>query len=192
VWRHGHGQPLADVPEASRSGPVFSACAAAVLYRRADWDRAGGLDERFFCNTEDVDLGFRLQVTGRQCWYVADAIVRHKGSATTVVGSPFNVYYGHRNVEWVFLKNMPAPLLWLYLPWHLLVWLIATVWFASQGRGVTYVRAKLDALRGVPEMWRARRAVQARRTLSAAEVHTLLDRSWLVSRLLTRPRSNAR
>ena len=62
VWRHAHGRPEREVPEAGRSGPVFAACAAAALYRRYDWVRMGGLDERFFCYVEDVDLGFRLQL----------------------------------------------------------------------------------------------------------------------------------
>jgi GT2 family glycosyltransferase len=191
VWRHGHGQPLAAVPDASTSRPAFAACGAAVLYRRTDWDHAGGLDEHFFCNTEDVDLGFRLQLAGRRCWYEADAVVHHMGSATTVVGSAFNVYYGNRNVEWVFLKNMPASLMWRYLPWHLLVWLVAFLWFSTRGRGGTFLRAKWHALRGAPDMWRSRRLVQQRRTLTAAEVRGLLDRSSLVGRFLARARSNA-
>lgn len=116
VWRAAHGRRLSEVPEASRSGPVFSACAAAALYRRTDWVKAGGFDERFFCYTEDVDLGFRLQLAGRACWYQADAVVHHLGSASAVAGSAFSVYHGHRNLEWLFLKNMPASLFWAISP----------------------------------------------------------------------------
>ena len=71
----------------------------------------GGLDERFFCYAEDVDLGFRLQLAGRKCRYVADAVVHHLGPASAGVGRDFAVYHGHRNLEWLFLKNMPGPLL---------------------------------------------------------------------------------
>src|SRR5262245_64754497 len=55
VWRHGHRQPLDQVPEALVPRPVFAACAAAALYRRDAWERAGGFDEGFFCYAEDVD-----------------------------------------------------------------------------------------------------------------------------------------
>jgi len=186
VWRHAHGQLAQHVPEAHRSGPVFSACAAAALYRRADWLRAGGLDERFFCYAEDVDLGFRLQLAGRPCWYVADAVVHHLGSASTGVGSDFAVYHGHRNLEWLFVKNMPSPLLWRYLPLHLLTWPLLLVWFGARGRGVSFARAKWDALRGMRVAWRARQVVQASRVVSNGQVRRLLDRRSLLRRLVGR------
>ncbi len=186
VWRHAHDRPERDVPEAGRSGPVFAACAAAALYRRDDWVRLGGLDERFFCYVEDVDLGFRLQLAGRPCRYVADAVVHHLGSASSGVGSDFAVYHGHRNLEWLFLKNMPAPLLWRYLPLHLVTWPLLLVWFTARGRGWSFVRAKWDAVRGMGEAWRARTAVQALRVRTPAEIGALLDHSSLWKRFRRR------
>ncbi|MDH4064669.1 MAG: glycosyltransferase family 2 protein [Acidobacteriota bacterium] len=186
VWRHGHGLPLTAVPDATRSRPVFAACAAAALYRRPDWVRAGGLDERFFCYGEDVDLGFRLQLAGRGCWYVADAVADHVGSASAGVGSDFAVYHGHRNVEWLFVKNMPAALLWRYLPLHLLVWVVGMAWFATRGRGTSFMKAKWDALKGMGMAWRARRTVQASRVRANAQVLGLLDRTSLVTRFRDR------
>jgi GT2 family glycosyltransferase len=38
---------------------VFSACAAAAMYRREDFLKVGGFDEDYFSYFEDVDLGFR-------------------------------------------------------------------------------------------------------------------------------------
>lgn len=179
VWRHGHQRRLGEVPDAGRSGPAFSACAAAALYRRADWVRAGGLDERFFCYAEDVDLGFRLQLAGRACWYVAEAVVRHVGSASSGVGSPFAVYHGHRNLEWMFVKNMPGALLWRYLPLHLATWVAGLIRFGGRGRGGAYLRAKWDAMRGLPAAWRERQRVQATRVLTTSEVLARLDRQPL-------------
>jgi GT2 family glycosyltransferase len=183
VWRHAHDRREQDVPEAGRSGPVFSACAAAALYRRDDWVRLGGLDERFFCYVEDVDLGFRLQLAGRPCRYVAEAVVHHLGSASSGVGSGFAVYHGHRNLEWLFVKNMPGPLLWRYLPLHLVTWPLLLLWFSARGRGRSFVRAKWHAVRGMPEAWRARARVQALRIRTTDEIHALLDRSSLWKRL---------
>jgi GT2 family glycosyltransferase len=183
VWREGHGQLLSQMRGAARSGPVFSACAAGALYRRVDWERAGGLDERFFCYAEDVDLGFRLQLAGRGCWYVADAVLHHVGSASAGVGSAFAVYHGHRNLEWMFVKNMPGPLLWRYLPLHAATWIVGFARFAGRGRGGAYLRAKRDALRGMPAAWRARAGVQATRVRTTSELLARLDRRSLWGRL---------
>jgi GT2 family glycosyltransferase len=183
VWRHAHGRDERQVPESHRSAPVFSACAAAALYRRRDWIEVGGLDERFFCYVEDVDLGFRLQLAGRRCWYVPDAVVHHLGSASAGVGSAFAVYHGHRNLEWLFVKNMPGHLLWRYLPLHLSTWPLLLIWFGIRGRGGSFARAKWDALRGLPEAWRSRRTVQRSRVRTPAEINASLDHGSLWRRL---------
>ncbi|MEZ5419470.1 MAG: glycosyltransferase [Vicinamibacterales bacterium] len=66
VWRRGHRQPVAGVPGALVERRVIATCAAAAIYRRRDWIEAGGFDPRFFCYVEDVDLGFRLCLHGRE------------------------------------------------------------------------------------------------------------------------------
>ncbi len=157
AWRIGYRQPLGQVDNALSAHPVFAACAAAALYRRDDWVRAGGFDERFFCYAEDVDLGFRLQLLGRGCWYVPDAVAYHVGSAVSGVDSAFSVYHGYRNFEWTFLKDMPTSLLWRYLPLHMLAILAQVVWFAKKRRGSSVLRAKWDALRQLPAVLRDRR-----------------------------------
>ena len=186
VWRRGHGQPVSQVAGAFAERRVIAACAAAALYRRQDWVEARGFDPRFFCYVEDVDLGFRLCLQGRECWYVPDAVAHHAGSATTGAGSAFSVYHGHRNMVWAFVKNMPGPLLARYLLGHLVVSAVGLVWFAARGRGGAYLTAKRDALRGLPWAWRARREVQRTRTVSVDDVRGLLNRASFVARLRAR------
>lgn len=193
VWRHGHGRALGDVAGAQVEQPVFAACAAAALYRRDAWIEAGGLDERFFCYVEDVDLGFRLQLAGHPCWYVPDAVAAHVGSATAGVGSAFSVYHGHRNLVWAFVKNMPGALVWRYLPAHVVMTLVALAWFTLKGRAGAIARAKWDGLRGLRHALRDRRRVQAGRRVSVPALRARLDRSSLTARLLAgrrRPSAN--
>jgi GT2 family glycosyltransferase len=130
----------------------------------------GGFDERYFCYVEDVDLGFRLRRLGRTCWYVPDAVAWHIGSATAGVGSAFAVYHGHRNVTWTFVKNMPGPLFWRYAPSHLAACLAGVAWFWWRGQLAAYLRAKRDALAGLPALWRERSAAVP---LTAGQVHAL-------------------
>lgn len=188
AWRHGHGLARRDVPEAAVQRPVFSACAAAALYRRIHWVDAGGLDERFFCYAEDVDLGFRLQLLGRTCWYEPRAVAHHIGGAASGKASAFAVYHGHRNLEWAFVKNMPTGLLVRYLPLHVLVSLMSVAWFILAGRGGAILRAKWDALRGLGPALAARRRVQQVRRPVSENLMTVLDRSPLMRRVLNRMR----
>jgi GT2 family glycosyltransferase len=189
VWRHGSGRPLADIPEAQVERPVFAACAAAALYSRRDWNEVNGMDERYFCYVEDVDLGFRLQLAGRSCWYVPDAVATHVGSASAGVGSTFSVYHGHRNLVRTFVKDMPAPLVWRYLPLHLLSTVVAVVWFTLRGRGTAILRAKWDAVAYLGDALATRRTTQARRLLPVADLMARLDRSSLVARWFALVRS---
>jgi GT2 family glycosyltransferase len=164
AWRRDHGRHAAR----SRAGAseVFSACAAAAVYRRDAFLEVDGFDEAYFCFFEDVDLAFRLRLAGHRCRYVPDAVVRHVGSAVTGRGSDFAVYHGHRNLVWTWAKDMPWPLLFAYLPAHLLVNLVSLAYFTARGRGGAILRAKRDALRALPDVLRRRRQVQAAARIS--------------------------
>jgi GT2 family glycosyltransferase len=186
AWRHAHGAPASEVQDLLEARPVFAACAAAALYRRDDWVRAGGFDERYFCYAEDVDLGFRLQLLGRTCRYVPDAVAVHLGSSSSGVDSAFAVYHGHRNLEWTFVKDMPGPLLVRHLASHIAASLASIAWHVARGRGGAIVHAKWDALRGLPAAWRERRRIQRARVVDAQAVAALLDRTPLLRRFRTR------
>jgi len=175
-WREGHGQ------RAKRNylheKEIFSPCAAAALYRRDNFLEVGGFDEDYFCYAEDIDLGLRLRLRGYRCLRVPDAVVHHLGSASTGRRSNFSVYHGHRNLVWAYVKNMPAPLFWLYLPYHLAVNVASIIWYALRGHGRIIVKAKWDAIKGLPKMWRKRREIQARRLVSAWEIRRMMERGW--------------
>jgi GT2 family glycosyltransferase len=173
AWRRDHGAP------ASRTRgehEVFSPCAAAALYRRDAFLEAGGFDERFFCYYEDTDLAFRLRLLGHRCLHVDDAVVHHVGSVTAGRTSDFTVYHSFRNQVWAFAKNMPTPLLWLYLPQHLLLNGLQLLGYAAAGRPRVILRAKRDALRELPRVLRERRAIQRRRRVGARTIRRSLGR----------------
>ena len=168
AWRRHHGRRIGSSPTgAAVPEEVFSACAAAALYRREAFLAAGGFDERFFCYLEDIDLGFRLRLRGEGCLYVPGAVAHHVGSGVTGRASDFSVYHAQRNIVWTFAKDMPAALFWLYLPQHLLLNLAALIWYSLRGRARTILRAKRDALKGLRGIRSARREVQATRTVPA-------------------------
>jgi len=85
----GYGQP--DTGRYDRREDVFSACAAAALYRRAALQSVAGpagevFDPRFFAFYEDLDLAWRLQRAGWRVAYRPEARGRHARGATA--GAP--------------------------------------------------------------------------------------------------------
>jgi GT2 family glycosyltransferase len=181
VWRMKYGVPVASLSR--QASEVFSPCAAAALYRRRALLEVGGFDEDYFCYVEDVDIGFRLRLTGYRCLFVPASVAHHVGSGTTGgQHSEFALYHGHRNLVWTFVKDMPGVLFWLLLPLHVLMNLASIFWFALQGRGGVILRAKRDALRGLPKMWRKRKMIQTTRIATVQEIFRLMDKQIVPAR----------
>jgi GT2 family glycosyltransferase len=181
------GRQGAAVETALAEEEVFGPTGAAALYRR-DWlVRLGGFDESFFCYFEDVDLNLRLQVAGGRCLYVPEARVRHVGGATTGGLSTFTIYHSQRNLVWTYVKSMPPHLFWRYLPMHLLLNVGSVVSYGVRGHSKTLLRAKRDALRGLPAILRARRGVMASRAFDQATFDGVMRRGTRTLLRETRP-----
>ena len=160
---------------------VFSACAAAVLYRRKMFDEIGFLDEDFFLYDEDTDLSFRAQLAGWKCVYVPSAVAYHKGNATAGRLSDTHVYYHTRNLEFVWIKNMPLGLM-LRFAHHKILQEIGSFCYLClrHGKWRPYLRAKVDAVRMLPRMWRKRRTIQSRSRVSNAYLRSLMTSMFTV------------
>jgi len=177
VWRRDHGRPEGSATR--QDDEIFAPSAAAMLIRRDAWDEAGGFEEGFFCYMEDVDLGFRLRLLGHRALHVASARVVHEGSGVVGEYSDFHVYHGHRNLVWVYVRNMPGWLLWLYLPQHLLYNLASIGIFILRGRVGSILRAKRDAVKGLPRAWRQRRAIQRGKRIASGDLRRVMSRRVL-------------
>lgn len=156
-----------DTPE----GEVFSPCGAAMMIDRALFLKLGGFDEFFFCYSEDVDLGYRLQLSGEPTLLVPSAVIRHVGSASTGGRkSEFAVFHGTRNRFYVVYKDTPAILLPVVVPLHLM----GVVYISSRRENWPHAhivwRAFKESLRGLPIILKSRRAVQRARHASAWEI----------------------
>ncbi len=180
VWRKGHGRLERGVAE--NFVECFSPCAAAAMYKTEALIQVGGFDEEFFCYLEDVDLGFRLRLAGYRCLYVPVASVRHGGSVSTGKKSDFSVFYGHRNIVWTYVKNMPGLLFWIYLPQHFLLNVMTILILALRGQGSVGVKAKRDAFAALPAIWQKRKKVQAGRTVSVMDIWKVMSKGFSIFR----------
>lgn len=177
AWRNGYNLPAAENGLERRE--IFSPCAAAALYSRADFLKVGGFDEDYFSYFEDVDLGFRLRLNGAKCLYVPAAIVHHVGSASTGKRSEFSVYYGYRNLIWTFFKDMPSPWVWVLLPLHAATILFFALYITLRGQGGAIGRAILDALRGLPKVLVKRNTIQRSRLAKSRDLFQVMSTGLL-------------
>lgn len=181
-WRHAHGLPRTLTP--TKSLEIFSACAAAAIYRSTTFQKLGGFDESYFAYSEDVDLGFRLRLAGYKCLLIPEARVHHVGSGITGKSSHFSIYHGHRNLTWTFFKNIPAPLIPFLLPIHFCMIVLVGVKFILTGQFKSYACAKRDAFRDLKHHLEKRKHIQKNRRCSCFELLHLM--SWLPRRRLSK------
>lgn len=167
AYKRGQREPANryDQPE-----EVFSACAAAALYRRAFLEDVGGFDEGFVSYLEDVDLGLRGQLLGWRCRYVPAAVVLHQWSGAGIP-RPQYVFLSTRNRLALLVKNIPWPLLLR----HSYTLLFGQFYFFLVYKKPLYSLAGITAfLLALPRLLRQRRQIQKRRVMSLKALDGLL------------------
>jgi GT2 family glycosyltransferase len=144
--RAGHGEPVADGRGALRL--IAVAPATACLFRREVLEKLNGFDESFGSYLEDVDMGLRCVRAGVPGIYVADALARHRGSASFGRWSSRSVRLISRNQVLLIARNYDAALFrscfWPIVAGQLLWGLVAL----RHGRGFAWISGKIDGLRG--------------------------------------------
>lgn len=102
MFRPAAAYPLPAAPEM-----VDFITGCAVLVRRHLIEAVGGLDSGYYLNYEDVEWCVRARRQGFEIWYVPEAVMWHRISATFGLGSPANTYYMTRNALRFFWTNSP-------------------------------------------------------------------------------------
>lgn len=162
---------------------VFGACAGAAMYKKEMLDKIGLLDEDFFVAYEDSDLSFRAQLAGYKCKYAPKAVVYHKVNSTLGKLSDSYVFYGHRNVEYAYFKNMPGKLLIRTVLPHIAYDILAFAYFTKKGKGLAFMKAKVDFIRNFKKVMAKRREIQSMKCVDDSYIWSILEKKWLSTRL---------
>ena len=95
------------------SSAVFSCLEAAVLLPRSVFDAVGGWADPFFYAHEGIELAWRVWDQGRRAWYEASLEANHPVTEPT----RHTAYYrlNARNRVWLARRNLPVPLIPLYV-----------------------------------------------------------------------------
>ncbi|MEW5909844.1 MAG: glycosyltransferase family 2 protein [Thermodesulfobacteriota bacterium] len=165
---------------------IFGACAGAAIYRRSMLEEIGLFDEDFFLLYEDLDLSFRAQLQGYRCIYEPEAVVYHMASRTIGYDSEMSIYYGHRNLEWTYIQNMPASLIPKTVIQHLIYDLFAMAYFAAGGKARVFFHAKSDAVKGMKKAIEKRKIVQSRKRVDDQYIWHQIEPEAYLHRLFRR------
>jgi GT2 family glycosyltransferase len=168
------GRDEPDGPEWQESSEVFGACGGAVTYRRSMLNDIGFLDPDFFMVYEDVDLSFRAQLRGYTCVYIPRAVVFHRYRASLGKLPAHLVYYSQRNVEFVYLKNLPAGLMVRCALHRFLYEIGAAIYFTRKGHGAAFLRSKLNVIKNFPTILRKRQEVQQSKVVSNSKLQAMM------------------
>lgn len=89
---------------------TFIACGGNMAIRRSLFLELGGFDPSFFAYTEDVDLSWRLNASGRKIIFSPDAVVYHYHQGTsTGLGIYNRGFLYERNAFLNLYKNIDTP-----------------------------------------------------------------------------------
>lgn len=97
-----NGQYDGDSPD------IFWATGACLMVRTELYQSTGGLDPRFFAHMEEIDLCWRILLTGAKIRCVPQSIVYHLGGGSLPQGNPRKTYLNFRNNLVLLHKNLPA------------------------------------------------------------------------------------
>ncbi|WP_353988422.1 glycosyltransferase [Ruicaihuangia caeni] len=96
---------------------VLFGTGSAMFVRRDAYLELGGFDERFFMFYEDVDFGWRLNLSGRRFRYEPSSIAYHRHhAAADKFGSHRERYFLERNALFALYKNLEQQTLDAILP----------------------------------------------------------------------------
>lgn len=189
----------ADDPAWEGEQEVFFPSGCAGAYRADLLAEVGLFDEWFHSYGEDADLGLRCRRAGARCFYVPDALVYHRFSASAGAHSARKAFLVERNRIAVLVRNLPWPLLLLSPAatlWRLLLhFLAALLGRGSAGEGsrstgplplaLALLSAWGSALAALPRLLADRRRIMRRGRLGTREMLGLCIRfrvsAWTIA-----------
>lgn len=150
---------------------------AALLMRRALWQRIGGFDPTFFYGYEDSDLGWRVRLLGYRALCIPEAVAYHGVNRTVETMGDRITFHACKNRLRSMLKNYGLSSLIRYIPLYALYSAADIILRPSP---MVKLRAWYWNAVMLPDTLRERCEIQRTRTVTDAEITPLFS-----ARLLT-------
>lgn len=132
---------------------IFWATGACLIIKNNEFKKLNGFDENFFSHQEEIDLCWRIQLTGGTIKYIGNSTVYHVGGATLSNLNPTKTFYNFRNSLLMLVKNIKSSKVYMILLIRLLLDGIAGLHFLIQGKwkhSLAIIKAHLSFYRLLP------------------------------------------
>lgn len=128
-----------DLPAIQETEYITGCC---LLIKRATIEKIGLMPEDYFLYYEDTDWSLAAQGVGFKCVFVPRAKIWHKGSKSSIEGSPSYIYYHIRNG--LILAQRFAPwyvklLVHLNVGWRIKKQIIKLIFFPKKRTWAKYI-----------------------------------------------------
>ena len=87
---------------------IFWATGACMMVRSELYKKVGGLDQDFFAHMEEIDLCWRIHLSGYAVRIVTASEVFHLGGGSLPQGNPRKTFLNFRNSLFLLYKNLPV------------------------------------------------------------------------------------
>ena len=184
----GYGEE--DKGQFGKEEEIFGSSAGAALYSRKALEKIvlpdnNYFDEGYFAYYEDVDLAWRLRLSGFKSYYSPEAKVFHIHSATGVKFSPFKKFYLHRNQYYNIFKNLSTGMMLkavIFMPVRYSLVLSSMLMkkgsvsktYQGSGKSMNIVKSIskgwMEVIRNFPELMDKRKTIQKNKTVKNGEI----------------------
>jgi GT2 family glycosyltransferase len=132
--------------------PVFWASGACMMVRSAVYKDLGGFDPDFFAHMEEIDLCWRMKLSGYDIFYCGESMIYHVGGGTLHESDPFKTYLNFRNSLITLIKNSKRSNLIPKIFIRFLFDVVACIkflFFDSPGNSWSVIQANFDTYRRI-------------------------------------------
>jgi GT2 family glycosyltransferase len=157
--------------------PLFWASGACLFLRKESLEECGILDEDFQLHMEEIDLCWRLRLTGWQIYSIPKSKIWHHGGGTLDHNNPAKIYYNFRNNIFMLVKNLSVFNLITRLPLRILLDIIAffrSLILSQTLMAIAIIKAYKWILIHIGLIYRKRLIVQRQRRLSDRKIFNLM------------------
>lgn len=133
-----------DVHQYDDCVPVDWASGACFFIRANDFHVNDGFDPVFFAHMEEIDLCWRLRLSGKQIFYNGAVKVYHVNGGTLSKNSPTKTYLNFRNNLLMLFKNLPKKTFLKVFVFRFFLDTIALIHF-SFTEGLAHGKAVINA-----------------------------------------------